>query len=133
MERHERTTLSSPVGGKSVRVAFDGGRLTSDAGVLVLAEVERRLGITERLARCLPDPRAGFTSSAATSRKTVRPSCWRSWPARRSEAHSGWIPQRPPITRREAAASSSSQARNAPLCASLCPGRLAGREALGSP
>jgi hypothetical protein len=39
-------------------VAFDGGRLTSDAGVLVLAEIERRLGIAERLARCLPDPRA---------------------------------------------------------------------------
>src|SRR5262245_47543746 len=40
-----------PVGGKPVHVAFDGGRLTSDAGVLVLAEVERRLGLAERLAR----------------------------------------------------------------------------------
>jgi hypothetical protein len=38
-------------------VAFDGGRLTSDAGVLVLAEIERRLGIADRLARCLVDPR----------------------------------------------------------------------------
>jgi hypothetical protein len=45
------------VGGKPVRVAFDGGRLTSDAGVLLLAEVERRLGIAERLAHCLEDPR----------------------------------------------------------------------------
>ena len=41
-----------------MRAAFDGGRLTSDAGVLVLAEIERRLGIAERLARCLADPRS---------------------------------------------------------------------------
>jgi hypothetical protein len=47
----------SPVGGKPVHVAFDGGRLTSDAGVLVLAEVERKLGLAERLARCINDPR----------------------------------------------------------------------------
>jgi hypothetical protein len=48
----------SPVGGKPVHVAFDGGRLTSDAGLLVLAEIERRLGLAERLARCIDDPRA---------------------------------------------------------------------------
>jgi DDE family transposase len=47
----------SPVGGKPVHLTFDGGRLTSDAGVLVLAEVERRLGLAERLARCVEDPR----------------------------------------------------------------------------
>ena len=46
------------VGGKPVQVAFDGGRLTSDAGVLVLAEIERRLGLAERPARCIEDPRA---------------------------------------------------------------------------
>jgi Transposase DDE domain group 1 len=48
----------SPVQGKPVHVTFDGGRLTSDAGVLVLAEIERRLGLAERLARCLADPRS---------------------------------------------------------------------------
>ena len=48
----------SPVAAKPVHAAFDGGRLTSDVGVLVLAEVERRLGIAERLARCLADPRS---------------------------------------------------------------------------
>jgi Transposase DDE domain group 1 len=58
MERHERSAFSLPIAGKPVRAAFDGGRLTSDAGVLVLGEVERRLGIAERLARCLADPRA---------------------------------------------------------------------------
>jgi hypothetical protein len=48
----------SPVAGKPVQVTFDGGRLTSDGGVLMLAEIERRLGIAERLARCIEDPRA---------------------------------------------------------------------------
>jgi hypothetical protein len=48
----------SPVGGKPVHLAFDGGRLTSDAGVLVLAEIERRLGVATRLAGCIEDPRA---------------------------------------------------------------------------
>ena len=51
-------TLSSSLAGKGVQVAFDGGRLTSDAGVLVLADIERRLGIAERLAHCLTDPRS---------------------------------------------------------------------------
>jgi hypothetical protein len=48
----------SPVRGKPVHVTFDGGRLTSDAGVLLLAEVERRLGLVERLARRLAEPRS---------------------------------------------------------------------------
>ena len=47
----------SPVAGKPVHISFEAGRLTSDGGVLVLAEIERRLGIAERLARCLEDPR----------------------------------------------------------------------------
>ena len=45
------------VGGKKVTAAFDGGRLTSNAGVLLLREVDRRLGIAERLAACLVDRR----------------------------------------------------------------------------
>ena len=49
---------SSPIAGKGVRIAFDGGRLTSDAGVLLPADVERRLAIAERLARCIEDPRS---------------------------------------------------------------------------
>jgi hypothetical protein len=43
--------------GKPVQLAFDGGRLTSDAGVLVLAQIERRLGVADRLANCIEDPR----------------------------------------------------------------------------
>jgi hypothetical protein len=48
----------SPVVGKPVQVTFDAGRLTSDGGVLLLAEIERKLGIAERLAHCVEDPRA---------------------------------------------------------------------------
>jgi len=34
----------SPVQGKAVVARFDGGRLSSEGGLLVLREVERRLG-----------------------------------------------------------------------------------------
>src|SRR2546429_7159745 len=47
-----------PVAGKPVRVTFDGGQMTSDAGILLLAAIEQRLGIAEQLAVCLEDPRA---------------------------------------------------------------------------
>ena len=47
----------SPVAGKPIIARFDGGQLSSDAGVLVLREVEQRLGIAERLAACIDDPR----------------------------------------------------------------------------
>lgn len=45
----------SPVDGKQVQVAFAGGLQSSDGGVLLLREVDRRLGLAERLAACIPD------------------------------------------------------------------------------
>jgi Transposase DDE domain group 1 len=42
---------------KKVTAAFDGGRLTSDGGVLLLAQAERQLGLAERLAAYIADPR----------------------------------------------------------------------------
>ena len=45
------------VGHKKITAAFDGGRLTSNGGVMLLALAERRLGIVERLARLIPDRR----------------------------------------------------------------------------
>src|ERR1700756_3561504 len=48
----------SPVQGKAVVARFDGGRLSSEGGLLALREIERRLGLSERLASCLVDPRA---------------------------------------------------------------------------
>ena len=42
---------------KKVNAAFDGGRLTSDGGVMLLAAAERRLGIANRLAGLIADHR----------------------------------------------------------------------------
>ena len=48
----------SPVQGKAVVARFDGGRLSSEGGLLALREIESRLGLADRLATCLKDPRA---------------------------------------------------------------------------
>ena len=48
----------SPVFGKKVVATFDGGELSSDGGLLVLREVEQRLGVADRMAACIVDPRA---------------------------------------------------------------------------
>src|SRR5450755_1775670 len=48
----------SPVAGKNVVVKFDGGRLSSDGGILTLREIEGRLRVAERMAACIEDPRA---------------------------------------------------------------------------
>ena len=45
------------VEGKKVIAAFDGGRITSDGGVMLLGVVERQLGIAETLGRLISDPR----------------------------------------------------------------------------
>lgn len=42
---------------KAVVADFRGGRLTTDAGALLLREVERRLGLFQAIDRCIPDPR----------------------------------------------------------------------------
>ena len=42
---------------KKVTAAFDGGRITSDGGVLLLAQVEKSVGIADRLALLITDPR----------------------------------------------------------------------------
>lgn len=48
----------SPVSGKRLDVRFDGGMLSSDGGILLLREVEQRLGVADRLAACIKDPRS---------------------------------------------------------------------------
>ena len=56
-EHSEYLPFLSPVDRRHVRVAFDGGLLSSDGGVLLLRDVEQRLKIAARLARCLVDRR----------------------------------------------------------------------------
>src|SRR5215471_8812413 len=46
------------VGPQQLRVAFDGGRIVSDAGLLAVRAVERPLRVIAELAERLPDPRS---------------------------------------------------------------------------
>jgi hypothetical protein len=47
----------SSLGSQKVQADFDGGQITSDAGALLLREVDRRIGLTQALADVIPDPR----------------------------------------------------------------------------
>ena len=42
---------------RKVKARFDGGKITSDAGVLLLREVEKRTGLVGGLAECFSDHR----------------------------------------------------------------------------
>lgn len=42
---------------RRVQAEFSGGAITSDGGVVLLRQVDQRIGLTERLAQRLPDPR----------------------------------------------------------------------------
>ena len=45
----------SPIAEKAIVARFDGGRLSSDGGLLVLRQIERRLSVADRLAACIDD------------------------------------------------------------------------------
>jgi hypothetical protein len=45
------------IGQKKVTAAFDGGRISSDGGVLLLAGADKRLGLLDTLAAIIPDHR----------------------------------------------------------------------------
>lgn len=47
----------SPVNGKPILLGFDGGDMSSDAGLTLLREIERRDGLAGLLASCLTDLR----------------------------------------------------------------------------
>lgn len=47
----------SPANGMALSTHFDGGALTSDAGLLAVREVERRLDVAGRLAAGIDNPR----------------------------------------------------------------------------
>src|ERR1700755_1742702 len=46
-----------PVDGRTVVASFDGGRITSEAGALLLGATDKVLGLTRRLAGCFKDRR----------------------------------------------------------------------------
>jgi hypothetical protein len=53
---HEPMLFSS-LFSQTVQAEFNGGAITSDAGALLLRELDQRMGLTERMAACIPDPR----------------------------------------------------------------------------
>ena len=58
MTECNRNSLSfSSLGRQKISANFDGGRLTCDAGGLLLREVDRRLSLISSLAECIADPR----------------------------------------------------------------------------
>ena len=45
------------LGTKQIIGNFDGGRITSDTGVLLLREIDKRTGLIDALSNAIPDPR----------------------------------------------------------------------------
>lgn len=56
-ECNQESLQFHPLGGREVRGRFDGGAITSDAGGLLLREVEKRTGIIAQFAACFRDHR----------------------------------------------------------------------------
>ena len=46
------------LGRRVVEGRFDGGSMTSDGGVMLIAATDRKLGLTQAAARCITDPRS---------------------------------------------------------------------------
>jgi hypothetical protein len=55
-----QSILFSSLGSKKICADFNGGSLTSDAGALLLREVDKRLGVIDAINKCIPDPRNEF-------------------------------------------------------------------------
>lgn len=69
MKKHRKyPALFTAVSGKRLEVDFDGGEVTSDAGLLFLREVEQDIGIVRRVAAIIDDPRhPGYVEHAMES------------------------------------------------------------------
>jgi len=52
--------LFSNLKNKKIQADFSGGSLTSDAGAVLLREVDNRIGLINAINRCIPDPRHPF-------------------------------------------------------------------------
>ena len=57
MRTHCITIDLANQGRRQVRTRFDGGRMSSDGGALLLQAVDQRIGLTRRLAACFVDHR----------------------------------------------------------------------------
>ena len=57
---NKQTIQFSSLKNKKISADFNGGSLTSDAGALLLREVDKHLGLIDTINRCIPDPRNPF-------------------------------------------------------------------------
>jgi len=60
--RNTGKMVFQPHGRRKVEDVFDGGRVSSDGGALLLREADLAFGVTERLAECFTDFRNPFRS-----------------------------------------------------------------------
>ncbi len=52
--------FKKPIAGKKVEIDFNGGLVSSDAGILLLSEVERNSGIIQSISKCIHDERRQY-------------------------------------------------------------------------
>jgi len=57
---NKQPLLFSSLKNKKIQADFNGGSLTSDAGALLLREVDKHLGVIDAINKCIPDPRNQF-------------------------------------------------------------------------
>ena len=57
---NQQTLQFSSLKSKKITADFNGGSLTSDAGALLLREVDKHLGLIDAINNCIPDPRNPF-------------------------------------------------------------------------
>jgi len=56
-DRNIETIRFASLGSRKIEADFAGGRITSDTGVLLLREIDRRTGLIDALDKAIPDPR----------------------------------------------------------------------------
>jgi hypothetical protein len=56
-ECNSQPIVFSTLGRRNVIADFDGGSITSDSGALLLREVDRNLGLIDKISEVIPDPR----------------------------------------------------------------------------
>ena len=62
---NQQTFGFQALGSRRVEADFTGGHLSSDGGVLLLREMDRHIGLCDKLARCFSDTRhPGFVEHA---------------------------------------------------------------------
>lgn len=58
MKEHNPETISfSSLGRKKILADFNGGKITSDTGALLLRQVDKRIGLIDAIGNCITDPR----------------------------------------------------------------------------